>query len=168
MKMKYLALVAASLFAFALPSATQAAEAYSNTNLNLRAGPGGSYPIVGRINRGESLELLGCIDELSWCEVEAWGNERGWVSANFIGASYRDRQIGIRETYDLGIIKLITFSLDDYWDDHYRDRDFYKNRRNYEPERRHAEPQRQVRYNFAPQQQPMRQPLNKDNYQRGR
>jgi uncharacterized protein YraI len=152
MKTKYftLAIATASLISITLPSTTRAAEAYSISNLNLRAGPGGDYPIVGSISRGQSLDLLGCIDKLSWCEVEAWGQERGWVSANFIETSYKDHRKGIRETYDLGVIQIVTFSLDDYWGKNYRDRDFYKSRKNYYPASRPLEPQQQVSH--PPQQ----------------
>jgi hypothetical protein len=61
----YLAACAAALLAFS--AAAVAAPALATKNVNMRQGPGTSYPIVTTIPGGSTVEVSGCHGE--WCTV---------------------------------------------------------------------------------------------------
>jgi len=110
------------------PALAQAAEGYSTANVNMRAGPSTRYPAVAVIPAGSSVEIRGCLSDLNWCDVEFYGG-RGWVSGQYVQALYQQRRIYVGPQYyrPLGI-PVIRFSVDNYWDRYYRNRDFYRER----------------------------------------
>lgn len=163
MNKKILSFLATSLICIGANTA-HAAPGYPVKNLNLRAGPDADYPLVGTLMRGENIDILGCIDGFSWCEVESAHRERGWVNASYLQTSYHNRKIDIVETRDLGILQTVIFSIDSYWDDNYSDRDFYAQRSRWEktPPHHHDEP-RGVEHRSVPAPQryePQRQGNN--------
>jgi uncharacterized protein YraI len=52
-------------------------------NVNLRAGPAGTYPVVVVIPANSAVVAHGCDATYSWCDV-AYGPSRGWVSSSFL------------------------------------------------------------------------------------
>ncbi|TIW78361.1 MAG: hypothetical protein E5V53_22750, partial [Mesorhizobium sp.] len=48
------------------------------TDLNVRAGPGPQYPVVGVLAAGQSATLTGCIEGSKWCTIAEAGG-KGWV-----------------------------------------------------------------------------------------
>ena len=50
------------------------------TTLNFRAGPSLDYAILGKLNLGNELALVGRLGDNSWWEVNS-GGTRGWISA---------------------------------------------------------------------------------------
>ncbi|HMQ52242.1 MAG TPA: PA14 domain-containing protein [Anaerolineae bacterium] len=52
--------------------------------LNVRSGPGLSYPAVGSLSRGQEVRLLGRDWPGRWVIIDAPGNLRGWVSARYV------------------------------------------------------------------------------------
>ena len=126
--MKKTLLAAAALAsAVAIPAgAAHASEkAVATTNVNLRAGPSTDYPVVDVLVAGEGLRVFGCLQTRSWCDVRFRG-QRGWISANYIaltGGNYSGRH-----DFDPYSAPVITFSVDNYWGDHYRSRNFYRDR----------------------------------------
>nr|WP_205930470.1 SH3 domain-containing protein [Rhizobium leguminosarum] len=111
-----------------VPAIAQAAEGYSTANVNMRAGPSTRYPAVAVIPAGSSVEIRGCLSDVNWCDVEFYGG-RGWVSGQYVQALYQQRRIYVGPQYyrPLGI-PVIRFSVDNYWDRYYRNRDFYRDR----------------------------------------
>ncbi|MGO7987620.1 SH3 domain-containing protein [Rhizobium leguminosarum] len=111
-----------------LPAIAQAAEGYSTANVNMRAGPSTRYPAVAVIPAGSSVEIRGCLSDVNWCDVEFYGG-RGWVSGQYVQALYQQRRVYVGPQYyrPLGI-PMIRFSVDNYWDRYYRNRDFYRDR----------------------------------------
>nr|WP_206679689.1 SH3 domain-containing protein [Rhizobium changzhiense] len=111
-----------------VPAITQAAEGYSTANVNMRAGPSTRYPAVAVIPAGSSVEIRGCLSDVNWCDVEFYGG-RGWVSGQYVQALYQQRRVYVGPQYyrPLGI-PMIRFSVDNYWDRYYRNRDFYRDR----------------------------------------
>ncbi|MGO7155893.1 SH3 domain-containing protein [Rhizobium leguminosarum] len=111
-----------------VPAIAQAAEGYSTANVNMRAGPSTRYPAVAVIPAGSSVEIRGCLSDVNWCDVEFYGG-RGWVSGQYVQALYQQRRVYIGPQYyrPLGI-PMIRFSVDNYWDRYYRNRDFYRDR----------------------------------------
>ena len=110
------------------PAVAQAAEGYSTANVNMRAGPSTRYPAVAVIPAGSSVEIRGCLSDVNWCDVEFYGG-RGWVSGQYVQALYQQRRVYVGPQYyrPLGI-PMIRFSVDNYWDRYYRNRDFYRDR----------------------------------------
>jgi uncharacterized protein YraI len=60
-----------------------ALDAYSTTHLNLRAGPGTQYPIVGVMNRQVQTEITGCLADWSWCAMRVDG-KTGWAASQYL------------------------------------------------------------------------------------
>lgn len=56
------------------------------TNLNIRSGPGGTYPILGLLPAGQSATAIGISLDGDWWQIEYTGaiGDRGWVSANYV------------------------------------------------------------------------------------
>ncbi|MBY5739384.1 MULTISPECIES: SH3 domain-containing protein [Rhizobium] len=127
MKNLFVKIAAVGLFMLA-PAIAQAAEGYSTANVNMRAGPSTRYPAVAVIPAGSSVEIRGCLSDVNWCDVEFYGG-RGWVSGQYVQALYQQRRVYVGPQYyrPLGI-PVIRFSVDNYWDRYYRNRDFYRDR----------------------------------------
>ncbi|MDG4885177.1 MULTISPECIES: DUF1236 domain-containing protein [unclassified Mesorhizobium] len=57
------------------------------TDLNVRAGPGPQYPVIGVLAAGQSATLRGCIANSKWCTIaEAGGN--GWVYSDYVTGDF--------------------------------------------------------------------------------
>ena len=114
--------------AAALPGIAAAATAYSTANVNMRSGPSTRYPAVIVIPAGARVNIQGCMQTANWCDV-AYAGYRGWVSGRYLQTTYSQRRIYVEPEYyrPLGI-PTVTFSIGNYWDRHYRDRDFYRDR----------------------------------------
>lgn len=125
-KLRIFALSAA--FVAVLPGLAAAATAYSTANVNMRSGPSTQYPPVLVIPAGQRVDIQGCMQSANWCDV-AYAGYRGWVSGSYLQTTYSQRRVYVDPQYyrPLGIPS-ITFSVGSYWDRHYRDRDFYRDR----------------------------------------
>ena len=60
-----------------------AVNGYSTAHLNLRAGPGTQYPIVGVMEYNVRSQITGCIADYSWCAITVAGLN-GWASAEYL------------------------------------------------------------------------------------
>jgi hypothetical protein len=56
--------------------------AAATTDLNVRAGPGTQYPVIGVIGAGQAVNVEGCLSGGGWCKV---GD--GWASAKYLGTA---------------------------------------------------------------------------------
>ncbi len=73
--------VAAALVA--LSSAAASAEpAVAVTNVNLRQGPGTTYPVIGKIPAGAPVDVANCSG--AWCQV-GFAGKSGYVIASALG-----------------------------------------------------------------------------------
>jgi uncharacterized protein YraI len=81
MKLKLPMLAAAAVLA--LQSSAFAAPAVVTTDMALRLGPGPTYPVVGVIERNAMVDVMGCIDAGTWCQV-SWAGKTGWTFANYL------------------------------------------------------------------------------------
>lgn len=125
--------IAASLillaFALAVP-ARAATFAYIHATVNLRAGPRVGYPVVVIIPAGTRVIVHGCLSDYSWCDV-SFDGDRGWVYSSYV---YYDYAGGYVPVYDygpsLGIV-IVSFSIFDYWGNHYRHHPWYRHRELY-------------------------------------
>ncbi|WP_214476471.1 DUF1236 domain-containing protein [Mesorhizobium sp. dw_380] len=57
------------------------------TDLNVRAGPGPQYPVIGVLAAGQSATLNGCIENSKWCTI-AEGGGQGWVYSDYVTADF--------------------------------------------------------------------------------
>lgn len=55
----------------------------ATTDLNVRAGPGPQYPVVGVIAADGQAMLDGCLDGSKWCQVTAEGVQ-GWAYSDYL------------------------------------------------------------------------------------
>lgn len=114
-------------FGLVLPAASSAETAYTRKETNLRAGPSRDFPVVEEIPPGVPVEVNGCVDDWTWCDVTA-GNDRGWAYAGNLEYPYRGRRVVILHNGPLIGFPIVTFSVGPYWDNYYRGRPWYSRR----------------------------------------
>ncbi|MCX8568724.1 MULTISPECIES: DUF1236 domain-containing protein [Hyphomicrobiales] len=83
--------VAGALLAFSVPSFAETAVSAA-TDLNVRAGPGPQYPVIGVIDAGQSTVLRGCLENSKWCSISDSGGE-GWVYADYLVGDFGGQDI---------------------------------------------------------------------------
>ncbi|MGQ7793350.1 DUF1236 domain-containing protein [Faunimonas sp. B44] len=83
--------------ALALPSMASAqTAAVAVTDLNMRAGPGPNYPVVGVIGANGAVSIAGCIENSKWCQVTAGGNS-GWAYSDYLAADAGGQQVVVTQ-----------------------------------------------------------------------
>jgi uncharacterized protein YraI len=75
--------VAAAVVSLLSAGPAFAISGYSTAHLNLRAGPGTQYPIVGVMEYNVRSQITGCIADYSWCAITVAGLN-GWASAEYL------------------------------------------------------------------------------------
>ncbi|HEX5353979.1 MAG TPA: SH3 domain-containing protein [Rhodanobacteraceae bacterium] len=111
----------------ALPAIASAADGYVTGNVNMRAGPDYTYPLVITLAPGTPVAVQGCTADWEWCDVIAYDN-RGWIAGNFIQYDYEGQPV-LLPSYGARIgIPIVTFVISSYWDSYYRNRPFYRQR----------------------------------------
>lgn len=81
---KKMTLSAAALMVAATP--IMAAQATATTDLNLRAGPGPEFEVIGVIAGMDQAEVNGCMDTGAWCEV-TYDGKTGWAHRSYLSGS---------------------------------------------------------------------------------
>ena len=136
---KLLTLGLASLLV-AIPFTASAQEAFTSRSVNVRAGPDTSYPAVATLGGGAPVEVMGCLDDWSWCDV-VFGYNRGWVYAPYLTYVYQGARVPFYTYAPSFGIPIVAFSLGSYWDRYYRGRPWYGRRDYWERrEPRHVRP----------------------------
>jgi len=104
-----------------------AQNAFTSRPMNVRAGPNRDYPLVAQLDQGAPLDVHGCLNDWSWCDV-SFDDTRGWIYAGGVSFAYQGGQVPLF-TYGprLGL-PILTFSLMTYWGDYYRGRPWYTQR----------------------------------------
>jgi len=124
----------------AIPFAASAQDAFTARTVNVRAGPDTSYPAVATLGGGAPVEIMGCLDDWSWCDV-VFGPNRGWVYAPNLSYVYQGSRVPFYTYAPSFGIPIIAFSLGSYWDHYYRGRSWYGRRDYWERrEPRHIRP----------------------------
>ena len=114
-------------FLFAVSVAASAQEAFTTRTVNVRAGPDTSYPAVAVLGPGAPVQVIGCLDDWSWCDV-AFADNRGWVYSPYLSYVYQGYQVPFYSYAPSFGIPIIAFSLGSYWDRYYRGRPWYGRR----------------------------------------
>lgn len=128
MSMKHGVAVAALAAALGLTGTAQAQDAYATVDLNMRAGPGPEYPIVGAVAPDQGVEIVGCTESGLWCDVVA-GGERGWTYSEYLDFEADGGRVALEEAGDS--VPVVTYEPQTYWDENYRERPFYEERDRY-------------------------------------
>jgi uncharacterized protein YraI len=118
-------LLGALLFAaFGIASAQ---DGYTSRPMNVRAGPDREYPVVAQLDAGAPLDVHGCLDDWSWCDV-SFDDTRGWVYSGGISFVYQGSRVPLYSYGPRLGLPIITFSLGAYWGQYYRGRPWYSQR----------------------------------------
>lgn len=107
----------------AVPAVASASPAQVTANINLRAGPGTQYYPIVVLPAGAPVELYGCLQSYTWCDV-SYGRDRGWVSSRYLSTFYSGPVYRPRPYRS---VPFLTFNFG-YWDHHYTDRPWYRDR----------------------------------------
>ncbi len=130
MRLLRLAGLAAGLVAISV-SAAEAAPGYATANVNLRTGPDTDFPSVGVIPDNDPVEIIGCLQDQSWCDV-SWADNRGWVFSEYLGFEYQGREALVPD-YALAVgIPVVAFAATEYWNRYYVGRPWYAERNRWE------------------------------------
>lgn len=134
MRRYVLSLAAGLLASAAVPGVAAAAtDAVTTTELNMRAGPSTSYPVVEVLPDNAEVTVYGCVGDYAWCDV-SWQSARGWVAASYLSSYTNSRYVPIIEYGPTIGLPVVDFVFDSYWDTYYPGRSWYGNRarwRNY-------------------------------------
>lgn len=122
------------LTAFGVASAQ---NAYTTRPKHVRAGPNQDYPLVAQLDAGAPLDVHGCLDDWSWCDV-SYGDDpddRGWVFSDGVSFVYQGERVPLYSYAPSLGITVVTFSVGSYWGDYYRGRPWYGQRDQWEHRR---------------------------------
>jgi uncharacterized protein YraI len=107
--------------------AAMAENAVTTDVASVRAGPDGSYPEVAQLDPDSPIQVMGCLDDWSWCDV-AFGDNRGWLYAPDISYEYEGGYVPFYSYAPTFGLPVVAFSVDAYWGSHYRGRPWYAQR----------------------------------------
>ncbi|MFE0017216.1 DUF1236 domain-containing protein [Mesorhizobium sp. NPDC059054] len=68
----------------------------ADRDLNMRAGPGARYPVVGVLAAGQTAVLDGCLQGSKWCAVGSSGN-RAWVNSDYVTSEFAGQRVVLTE-----------------------------------------------------------------------
>jgi uncharacterized protein YraI len=115
------------LFALAISTVAAAQNAATNHRSDVYAGPNDSYPVVAELDANAPVQVMGCLDDWSWCDV-SFADNRGWLYAPDLTYDYEGDYVPLY-TYapSLGI-PVVQFTIGEYWDRYYHGRPWYAQR----------------------------------------
>lgn len=115
------------LLVLAIPAAAVGQTAFTEKPVRLRAGPSREFPVVTVIGPGVPVQVAGCVDDWTWCDVSV-GPDRGWAYAGNLAYPYQGRRVAILANGPRIGLPVLTFSIGPYWDSYYRGRPWYGRR----------------------------------------
>jgi uncharacterized protein YraI len=101
--------------------------AYTARDVNVRAGPAADFPVVRILPAGVAVIVDGCLSNYQWCDVVA-GPDQGWVYAGNLVYPYQGQSVPVLNYGAVIGLGIVTFSVGNYWDNHYRGRPWYSQR----------------------------------------
>ena len=125
--MRASSIIALAAVATAMPLSANAENAYTLRDVQVFTGPGSEYPPVASLPPNVGVDVAGCLTDWSWCDV-SFADQRGWVCAGDLGYPYENNRVAIIEYGPRLRLPVVNFSINSYWDAHYRDRPWYRER----------------------------------------
>jgi uncharacterized protein YraI len=110
-----------------LSVAALAENAVTTDTASVRAGPDSSYPEVAQLDADAPIQVMGCLNDWSWCDVTFEGN-RGWLYSPDITYEYQGGYVPLYGYAPALGVPVVAFSVDTYWGSYYRDRPWYGQR----------------------------------------
>ena len=107
------ALLAAASALLLSAGAASAAPAVVEASVNLRAGPGTQYPVVGAIPGGATVDVAGCTE--SWCRVNFAG-ETGFANRRYLALASAAAPVGVAVAPGYVYDDTPAYAYDDYYD----------------------------------------------------
>lgn len=131
-RVRFAVIAAAAMLA--VSAGADAQNAFTSRPAFLRAGPDASYPLVAQLGPGTPVDVQGCLDDWSWCDV-IYDDTRGWMYAPSLSYVYEGTRVPLYSYAPSFGIPIITFSLGGYWDRYYRGRPWFRDRDDWEHRR---------------------------------
>ncbi len=110
---------------FSISCAAMAENAITTEPASVRAGPDDSYPEVAQLDADSPIQVMGCLDDWSWCDVTFEGN-RGWMYSPDITYEYEGGYVPFYTYAPSFSIPVVTFGVDAYWGRYYHDRPWFR------------------------------------------
>jgi uncharacterized protein YraI len=108
-------------------AAAMAQNAMTTASADLYAGPDNAYPVVAQLDPNTPVQVMGCLDDWSWCDV-ASQDTRGWMYSPDITYQYQGGYVPLYSYAPSLGIAVVPFSVDVYWGRYYHDRPWYSRR----------------------------------------
>jgi len=108
-------------------AAALADNAITSEPADLYAGPDNSYPVVAQLDPNTPIQVMGCLDDWSWCDVGV-EDMRGWLYSPDITYAYEGGYVPLYSYAPALGIAVVPFVLDDYWGRYYHSRPWYPRR----------------------------------------
>ena len=112
---------------FSISCGALAENAITNEPASVRAGPDDSYPEVAQLDADAPIQVMGCLDDWSWCDVTFDGN-RGWMYSPDITYEYQGGYVPFYTYAPAFSIPVVSFTVDAYWGRYYHDRPWFRDR----------------------------------------
>jgi uncharacterized protein YraI len=87
-------------------------------DLNVRAGPGPQYPVIGVLAAGQSATLEGCIENSKWCTI-AEANGQGWIYSDYVTADFGGNEVVLTRRPADADISIVEAPADSEYSDTY-------------------------------------------------
>jgi len=126
MAARYLRLTVGALL-FTLSCAAMAENAVTTQPASVRAGPDDSYPEVAQLDADAPIQVMGCLDDWSWCDV-TFADNRGWIYSPDITYEYEGGYVPFYTYAPAFSVPVVTFTVDAYWGRYYHNRPWYRER----------------------------------------
>jgi uncharacterized protein YraI len=110
--------------------AMAAASGWTPATLTIHAGPGNNYPVVAHVKARSRIDVQGCLEGASWCNIFAHG-KYGWVRGNSILVTSHHKHISVMKAAASDRPPIVVYDTNKYWDAYYRNEPFYKMRAKY-------------------------------------
>lgn len=104
-----------------------AQNAQTTSPADLYAGPDDSYPMVAQLDSNTPVQVYGCLDDWSWCDVGV-DEARGWLYAPDMTYAYQGGYVPLYQYAPSLGIAVVPFSLDVYWGRYYHERPWFGQR----------------------------------------